>query len=402
MAVIDLKKLMSGDVMSNLVCPDNRKSIEFVDIGGVGLYLKCTKNSPGVGTYFLRYKNSNGVTAHEKLGRSTEISLDEARHKALQLKSDIARGNNPKVEAKLRTVIGFRDYALGAYMDLARTYKKSWPKDLGIINNYLIPLLNNKPLNKITRSELQKLHMKLKQEPHNLSNAMCNHVIKCARFIFSTAIQEELIEHNVLKSFRMYREDNRVENYLDNQQLRRLLFVLNNEKGKKIRMTCMVCLFLLATGARLNEALSSRWENIDRKNRLWLIPSSDSKSSVRRSVPLNDAAIDVLNQLGTEDDYEYLFVSFRSHTGEPLRSIARGWSSLRKKAGLEFLRIHDLRHNHASMLVNNGVSIYSVSQVLGHSSVIVTQRYAHLSTKTLQDASQNAARCINAAMASNL
>jgi len=394
MAVIKLTQ----EIVDQLKLEENgRRSAEMVDDQRTGLYLKLTSTGA---VYYWRYRNEKNSTKHMRLSSTVDISLEEVRDQVKALRAERALGHYPDTgQSKTnKTVIGFRDYALAGYLDLAKSYKKSWPKDLGIINNYLIPLLKNKPLEKITRSELQKLHMKLKQEPHNLSNAMCNHVIKCARFILSTAIQEELIENNVLKGFRMYREDNRVENYLDDQQLRRLLFVLNNEKGKKIRMTCMVCLFLLSTGARLNEALSSRWENIDRKNRLWLIPSTDSKSSVRRSVPLNDAAIDVLDQLGTEDDYDHLFVSFRSHTGEPLRSIARGWSSLRKKAGLEFLRIHDLRHNYASMLVNNGVSIYSVSQVLGHSSVIVTQRYAHLSTKTLQDASQSAARCINAAM----
>jgi len=383
-------------VNNNLASPNGKKSIEYVDDQRTGLYIKVT--SSGSSCFYYRYK-SNQKTVHHRLASTDSITLSEARKRVTQLRAEIASGNDPHEDKTNKgAIVGFQDYALNDYLTFARSYKKSWPKDEGIIRNYLIPLLKNKPISKISRHEIQQLHMRLKEEPHNLSNASCNHVVKCLRFILTTAVQAEIIEHNPLKNFRLYREDNRVENYLSDEELQRLLHVLNTQKGKKIRMTCMVCLFLLSTGSRLNEALSSRWENIDRKNRLWLIPASASKSGKRRSVPLNDTALDVLDQLGTEDD-TWLFISHR--TGSHLRSIHRGWSSIRKQAGLPHLRIHDLRHNYASMLVNNGVSIYSVSQVLGHSSVIVTQRYAHLSTKTLQDASQNAAKCINDAMAAN-
>ena len=74
------------------------------------------------------------------------------------------------------------------------------------------------------------------------------------------------------------------------------------------------------------------------------------------------------------------------------------WTSLRNKAGLPHLRIHDLRHSFASFLVNSGRTLYEVQQILGHSQSIVTERYAHLSTKTLQNASDCASVMIRGAM----
>jgi site-specific recombinase XerD len=66
------------------------------------------------------------------------------------------------------------------------------------------------------------------------------------------------------------------------------------------------------------------------------------------------------------------------------------WSRLRSKAGLPQLRIHDLRHQFASFLVNSGRTLYEVQSILGHSDAKVTQRYAHLSSRSLQDAANTA------------
>lgn len=158
-------------------------------------------------------------------------------------------------------------------------------------------------------------------------------------------------------------------------------------------MVCAILQFLLSTGARLNEALQARWEHLDIKKRLWKIPAQNSKSKRVRSVPLNDSAIAVLSQLETQ---EYLFVNHL--TGLPYKTITKVWQRIRLKANLSNLRIHDLRHQFASFLVNNGRSLYDVQMILGHSSPVVTQRYAHLSTKSLQDAANSASVQIQAAI----
>ena len=113
-------------------------------------------------------------------------------------------------------------------------------------------------------------------------------------------------------------------------------------------------------------------------------------------MPLNDAALDVLNQLDTRGKFDYVFVNRR--TKAPHTGIMKVWTCLRKKAGLPHLRIHDLRHQFASFLVNSGRSLYDVQVILGHSHPIVTQRYAHLSTKTTQDAANTASVIIKGAL----
>ena len=113
-----------------------------------------------------------------------------------------------------------------------------------------------------------------------------------------------------------------------------------------------------------------------------------SKSKKVRSIPLNDGALWVLEQLPSKGKSEYLFPSpVKAEDGkdEPYVTITRAWYRIRKLAGVN-VRIHDLRHSFASRLVCNGRSLYEVQQILGHSDPKVTMRYAHLSAKALQEA----------------
>ena len=177
------------------------------------------------------------------------------------------------------------------------------------------------------------------------------------------------------------------------EELDRLLHVLRTDENRPV---CLIAMYLLSTGARLNEALLAKWEHVDRDRKVWRIPSSNSKSKKVRSVPLNDSALDILEQLDTEGSYDYLFIN--STTGEPYTTIYKVWCRLRDEAGLPHLRLHDLRHQYASMLVNSGRTLYEVQQILGHSDPTVTQRYSHLSTEALQEAANSAADIISGAM----
>jgi integrase len=105
--------------------------------------------------------------------------------------------------------------------------------------------------------------------------------------------------------------------------------------------------------------------------------------------------MELLAKLGTEGTSPHLFVSDK--TGESFTWIQKVWDRLRKEAGLPHLRMHDLRHQYASFLVNSGRTLYEVQKILGHSSHSVTERYAHLSSASLMDAANSASILIKGA-----
>jgi integrase len=372
-------------------CPDGKRRIEYVDTDRSGLYVEVRNTMPGQGTYYLRTK-IDGKSRHFRIAGTHEIPLADARSKVKTLKAGIALGNIPGADKQVETqAMTWDTYMRETYLPHTRLHLRSHDKISGIHKNWLSPAIGKKTLGEVTRGELQALHNRIRQEGYSASSA--NHVIRTAKAAFNHAIQSELFAgKNPAVGIKLFREP-KTEHYLKDDELERLIVVLKTDKNRPV---CLLALFLLATGMRLNEALSTRWADVDIGNRLLVISSERSKSKNVRSVPLSDTAIGILEELRRMGNGEHVFVG--KH-GQPLKYVHKVWSRLRKEAGLPHLRMHDLRHQYASFLVNSGRTLYEVQQILGHSSPLVTQRYAHLSTKAMQEAADTAGDIIADAMA---
>jgi integrase len=371
-------------IAHNLHCPEGKARIEYVDADLPGLYVEVRASSPGQGTYYLRYKDATGKTSHQKLGRTPDLSLADARKAAKTQKAEIALGADPRGEEKARkAVLTYAEFFEAHYLPYAKPRKRSWEKDEEMFRLRIQATFGHLRLNQITRQQIQTFHTALKGE--GLSASTSNHYVKLLKHSLNLAIDWALLDVNPAVRVPLFHEDNKMENYLSEAELERLLGVLRTDENRTI---CQIVLFLLSTGARLNEALSARWDQVDIDRRVWKIPASNSKSKRIRSVPLNDSAIDVLSQLDTQAQFDHVFIN--QQTGLPYTTISKVWGRLRRKAGLPHLRIHDLRHQYASFLVNSGRTLYEVQQILGHSDPSVTQRYAHLSTQSLQEAANSA------------
>jgi len=384
-------KLTQNFVTNNLQCPEGKSRIEYCD-DGTGMYIEVRATSQGQGTYYLRYRNKLNVTAHQKLGRTTGISLDEARKKAKALQAEIAQGSDPRGEEKAKQAAQtFAEFFEDRLLPYLKQRKRSWEKDEGMFRLRLKEEFGHLRLDQITKHHAQSFHSNLKAG--GLSGATCDHHVKLLRYALNIAVEWDMLDQNPIARVRLFNEDNKVMNSLDDAQLQRLLTVLRTDENRPI---CQVALFLISTGARLMEALSAEWKNIDQQNRLWRIPAAAAKSKRVKSIPLNDAAISVLSQLETEGKFEHVFINIK--TGKPFVNVHKVWERLREAAGMPNLRLHDLRHAHATLLINAGRTLYEVQHILGHSDPKVTQRYAHLSTKSLQEASNCASIIINEGM----
>jgi integrase len=387
-------KLTNDFLETSLTCPDKRRT-EMCDGKSrdavPGLYIEVRNTSPGQGTYYLRYKDANGTTRHIKLGRTTDIDLATAREKARKLRAAVALGAQPREEANVKKAVPtFTTFFEDHYLPFAKQRKRTWKRDQELFNRRLKKAFGSKKLNQITRAQIQTFHTGLRNE--GLAGASCDHYIKLLRRALNLAVEWGMLDRSTATGFRLFNEDNKIEHYLSDEELQRLLHVLRTDKNHTV---CQICLFLLSTGQRLNTALQAQWQHIDRVGRVWRIPAATSKSKKVHSVPLNDSAIEILDQLDTEGGFDYLFINRK--TGLPYTTVYKVWERIRAEAGLPHLRIHDLRHSYASFLVNSGRTLFEVQQILGHSQPQVTQRYSHLSTKTLQEAANAASDIINGA-----
>ena len=388
---MSIHKLTQDFIDNKLQCPEGKLREEIVCESKSGMYVEVRSASKGKGTYYLRYKDANKKTCHQKIGLTTEMSLQEAKLAVKKLKAEINLGADPRAEEKARlAVITFDELFHEHYLPYATPRKKSIKRDIELYRR-ISAHFGSKRLNQVTRQQIQTFHANLLAEP--MSMASTNHHLKLARRLLNYSIEIQLLEKNVASGIKMFPENNQIERYMNDEELARLLKVLKTDSRRAV---CNIALFLLATSSRLGETLNCTHDQIDMDKRVWLIPARNTKSKRSRPCPLNDQAIQVLNQLDTKGTYEHLFINKR--TGLPYVNIAKVWGRLRIKAGLPKLRIHDLRHQGASMLVNSGSSLYVVQQILGHANPITTQRYAHLSIKALHEASAGASAIITGAM----
>lgn len=390
MPVVKLTQELIDSV--ELQCSPTKLRTEFCDSTQPGLYVLVSSKG-NVRSYFLRFKSPDtGRTTHIKLGRTTDIDLDEARRRAKTLKAEITLGKDPRKEAndkkKIPTLTEFMEEQ---YIPYQKERIRGWSRQSDLFKNHLKPTFGNVALDLISLHSAQKLLTSLKSKS-GYAASTCNHPLRVLHHSMALACKFGIIKTNQLAGLSLLREENHVNNIMTDDELKRLVKVLKSDRNK---MVCSVCLFLLSTGARLNEALTARWEHIDLAHRNWTIPAAHSKSRSIRSIPLNQSAIQILESLGTKGKYDHVFISNRS---KPYTTIHRVWNRLRRDANLPFLRLHDLRHNYASYLINSGRTLYEVQAILGHSDPSVTQRYAHLSTRSLQDAANSASDIITGAM----
>ena len=388
---MSIVKLTQSMINNELICPPDKARIEYCDSEQPGLYLEVRATSPGNFTWYLRYKDSAGKTCHQKIGRTTDISLVDARVKAKALKAEITLGADPRgAERAKKAVLTFSEFFENQYRPYVKPRKRSYKRDDELYSLRIKGVFGQKRLNQITRQQVQLFHTGLLDE--GLAPATCDHHVKLLRHALNLAVEWEMLDKNPITKVPLFNRDNKIEHYLEHDELEKLLTVLRTDENRSI---CLITGFLLSTGARLNEALKSTWNQLDKQNRVWRIPALNSKSKRVRSVPLNDSAIDILNQLDTEGTFDYLFVN--RQTGKPYTTIHKVWDRLRQKAALPHLRLHDLRHQFASFLVNSGRTLFEVQQILGHSDPKVTMRYSHLSSKSLQDAANSASVMIKGA-----
>ena len=225
---------------------------------------------------------------------------------------------------------------------------------------------------------------------------------KAATVNHSTKLWRQLIRQSSIEGLRspllgikLLPVQNFVENYLNDEELARLLNVLTTHPNRTV---CLMARWLLSTGARSGEARKAKISDIDRERRLWKIPAPNSKGKIAGSVFLNDSSLEVLDLLDTQGKSEYLFVNRR--TGKPFTTITKSWERIRVLAGLPQFRVHDLRHQHAVLLINSGRTLFEVATALRHKDPSTTTiRYAHLTSKTMQDVSNCADIQIKRAMA---
>jgi len=369
------KLQLTPAIVTSTNCPDGQRKIDLFDTRTRKLMLEV--RSSGRKTYYLRYQDERGRTRQFRLADADEVSLTQARALADKAKTRIALGEDPADERGLkRQVPTFAEFIDQRYLPYVRHYKRSWRTDLSLLNNHLLPRFGKCYLDEISADDVFDIHRQRRASGAAAGSA--NRLVILLRYVFNLALKWETpgVRKNPAKGVRLLEENNQRERYLSEEEARRLYDAVHQSDNTMLKY---IVPMLILTGVRKRELLDAKWEDFDIERRLWRVPLA--KSGKARHVPLSDGAVTVLASMPRQDNCPWAFAN--PNTGKPYVSMYYSWDTARKRAGLPDVRIHDLRHAFASMLINQGRTLYEVQRILGHTQIKTTQRYAHLSNATL-------------------
>jgi len=381
---------LTQSFIKTATCPAGRKKMEYFDT--VDRSFSYEVRTSGEGSYYQRYRDQRGRLRQIRIGRECDLSLAEARKLAREIRRKVALGEDPLAEKReLRSGITFAQFIIEQYLPFIKSYKRSWQTDVSILNNWLTPRFGDRYLDEISRQDI--IRLMADRSATKAAPGSVNRLLIMMRYIFNLIIRWEVagITVNPTRNIPLLPEGNRKERYLKPDEARKLHQAVCKSANKVL---AYIVQMLVLTGARKREVLDARWEDFDFDNRRWRIPTT--KAGKPRHVPLSDGAISVLNSAPRINGCPWVFAN--PDTQKPFVSIFAAWDTARRRVGLADVRIHDLRHSFASLLINSGRSLYEVQKLLGHTQIKTTQRYAHLAPETLLDASNAATRAIGSLM----
>ena len=350
--------------------------------------LKLLVSKSGRKFFYFRYRFGDKKRAL-KLGEFGAMSVVEARKRALACRYQLDQERDPQADtAVTQRRPTFAEFALKEYLPYAQQHKRSVAADASKLRCHLLAYFGEHPLDAITVRDIQRYQAAIKAS-HCAATA--NRHLSLLSALFKRAVQWGTLTNNPCHGVQAFKENNRRHRYLSDAEIQRLFQAMETEPN---RVIVAALKFLLLTGVRREEALQAQWSQVDLEQGWLFLPQT--KSGTARHVALNPAALALLKEQPRVDGNPYVFPGRLS--GQCLRNPIKGFKRLLTVAGIENLRLHDLRHSFASLAVNAGATLYQVQHLLGHASAQTTQRYAHLSTEVLREASEGVAARVDQAI----
>ena len=313
-------------------------------------------------TFFVRVACKLGPV-NIVLGKSTQLTADEAREKA------VAEIEAAKVERKSGPLM--RDFVDEFIRRRAHRWKPSTRQsNLHLLRRNILPCFGGMRVPEISRADVQRWFDSLSGTP-----GVANRALPVLSVMMTAAELWDLRPQgsNPCRNMRRYRMKPR-ERFLSGDELKRLGFVLDHAEDRQPAAAIRLLLF---TGARSSEIAGLRWDWI--RNTRAVLP--DSKSGPK-TIQLPRPARAVLAALPRNGAFV-----FPNRKGDgPMADLGQRWLALRALAGLEDVRIHDCRHTYASHAVMSGLDLYTVGRLLGHADIGSTERYAHLADGHVREA----------------
>ncbi|KAF0186703.1 MAG: tyrosine-type recombinase/integrase [Hyphomonadaceae bacterium] len=406
------KAKLTKRVVDAFTCPPDAPRAALFDTELTGFHVEAMRS--GRKLYRFKWK-LNGNQGRETLGEHGVITVDQARTRAISLRGKLFDGETPAATRATAAAARARAITLG---ELAEKWleegrpaapskrESSWSTDARKLRNHIVPLLGAKAAGHITRADIEGAQLKItegktardtKTRPRGRSilrggAGIARSSVMSLSACYSWALDSGIVDDNPCLRVKKTKP-RKMERFLTREEavlLQNTILEMELDAALDPRFADMVRLLLL-TGARKSEIVALQWNEVDFERRLIRLPRERSKSG-EKYIPLSGTALAILKKrkklsalrkpMRTEDAVgkaakdRFVFPSLigDSHA----QGLQKAWERVRRRANLDDVRLHDLRHSFASFAAADGASLFLIGKALGHTQSQTTERYAHL------------------------
>ncbi|MBN9568195.1 MAG: tyrosine-type recombinase/integrase [Alphaproteobacteria bacterium] len=330
------------------------------------------------------------------LGRWPDWSVVAARERAKVLRRDIDAGIDPVAERQESREAPRVSDLIDRFIKehLPRLAPRNASDQTSMLRKLVEPEWKNRLVRDITPADVEKLLSKIAEgraRPHKAkpkgkrakplappkpTPIRANRCGEMLRKMFTLAVKWKMRDDNPAAGFRKRLENER-ERFLTVAEIGRLAAALaaaEDQRGATIIRLCLL------TGARLGEVRCARFDQFNLDLLVWSKPAATTKQRKIHRLPISEDVAAIIRQRrgAVDSDCAWLFPGDAEDKNQPVQDLRRFWANIQTAAELPGVRVHDLRHTFASLLVSGGASLEMIGKLLGHTQHKTTQRYAHL------------------------
>lgn len=364
-----------------------------------GFYVKV---SPvGNKVFCVSYVRPGGQRNTRKIGDCSILSVSVARDKAKAFLASVTLGSDPDKEGANKFMT-LQELIEKYYRPWFAANRKGGDAAIDVLKSCFAEFMDKRPT-ELSILDLEKWQRRRRDEK-GVKFATLNRETTTLKAALNWAVKRGLITDNPLNGLRRLSELDSMSKtrYLSSEERSRLLVALNarEKEMREARQRTLthsnkrylnsldefafvdyfkpMVLVALNTGMRRNALFSLRWEDIDFQAGTIFLRADAAKSKKHMIIPMNATVRETLTAWKEQEKKDSGLVFANPLTGKKFDNCNNSWKSLLKAAGIEKFRWHDMRHDFASRLVMNGVDLNTVRELLGHSDIKMTMRYAHL------------------------
>jgi len=372
-----------------LSCPEGKDRVFLWDdaLSGFGI----AAHRSGKKTYAVQYRQ-DGRSRRATIGDHGRLTPDKARSEAKKLLGAVESGSDPIAEReaihKARTFGEIAEEFLTLHA-AAKRKPRTGSEYRRMLRLHILPAIGAKRIADIRRADATRLHGSLAGAPYEANRCLA---VISSIWAWAARRDEAGEARNPCKGIERYPEKGR-ERFLTIDELGRLGDALTGFEASGGCPFAAAAIRLLAlTGARLREILDAQWQHVDIGRGMIFLP--DSKTG-RKPLYLSAAAQAVLAALPHAEHNPHIIPG---RGDQPKSALMKPWAIVRNAAGLEGVRLHDLRHSFASIGAGASMGLPIIGRLLGHSNAATTYRYAHLDADPIRGGVETIGATIDAAM----